>query len=173
MAAFVTSYIKTEGATVTRNADAATMTGTNFSSWYRADEGTLYMDTDRTGFTTVPGAVFDINDGTALNRLGIVVSALDKAQSISNVNNSVQANLTSTNDISSGKGVFAYKVNDFALSCNGAAVVTDTSGTLPVVTQMNIGRRADTGNQYTGTIKKIAFYGRRLSNAELQALTTV
>jgi hypothetical protein len=41
--AFPTSYIKTEASQVTRSADSASMTGTNFSEWYRQDEGTVYV----------------------------------------------------------------------------------------------------------------------------------
>jgi hypothetical protein len=37
--AFPTSYIPTVASQVTRAADSASMTGTNFSDWYRADEG--------------------------------------------------------------------------------------------------------------------------------------
>lgn len=40
--AFPTSYIPTVASTVTRSADNASMTGTNFSSWYNQTEGTLY-----------------------------------------------------------------------------------------------------------------------------------
>lgn len=39
---FVTSYIPTGGAAVTRTADIATMTDINFSDWYNKFQGTLY-----------------------------------------------------------------------------------------------------------------------------------
>jgi hypothetical protein len=66
----------------------------------------------------------------------------------------------------------AYKVNDFARSASGAAVVTDTSGTIPLVTQFSIGKNATNTEQPNGTIRKIAYYPRRLSNAELQGITS-
>jgi hypothetical protein len=40
---FPTSYIPTVASTVTRAAEVASMTGTNFSSWYRQDQGTIYQ----------------------------------------------------------------------------------------------------------------------------------
>jgi len=40
--AFPTSYIPTTSSTVTRAADAASMTGSNFSSWYNQSEGSLF-----------------------------------------------------------------------------------------------------------------------------------
>jgi hypothetical protein len=42
--AFPTSYIATTAATVTRNADAASMTGSNFTSWYNQGEGAVYTE---------------------------------------------------------------------------------------------------------------------------------
>ena len=39
--AFATSYIPTAASQVTRTADVATMTGTNFSSWYNATQGSF------------------------------------------------------------------------------------------------------------------------------------
>ena len=42
-----TSYIPTSGSAVTRSADNADMTGTNFSSWYNQSEGTIYLETDK------------------------------------------------------------------------------------------------------------------------------
>ena len=42
--AFPTSYIKTDASQVTRAADTASMTGTNFSSWFVQGEGTLLAE---------------------------------------------------------------------------------------------------------------------------------
>ena len=42
--AFPTSYIPTVASTVTRAADVASITGTNFSSWYNQSEGTYYAE---------------------------------------------------------------------------------------------------------------------------------
>jgi hypothetical protein len=41
--AFSTSYIQTTTATITRNADSASITGTNFSSWFNSNVGTFYV----------------------------------------------------------------------------------------------------------------------------------
>jgi hypothetical protein len=45
--ALPTSYIPTTASTVTRSTDLASMTGTNFSSWYNQSEGTIYLETDK------------------------------------------------------------------------------------------------------------------------------
>jgi len=46
LGAFGTSYVPTTTATVTRNADVATMTGTNFSEWFNASAGTFFINTN-------------------------------------------------------------------------------------------------------------------------------
>ncbi len=43
---FPTSYIPTTTAAATRSADVASITGSNFSSWYRQDEGTMLAEFD-------------------------------------------------------------------------------------------------------------------------------
>ena len=62
-----------------------------------------------------------------------------------------------------------YKVNDFAVSVNASTVGTDTSGIVPVVIKMDIGTY---DNIWNGHIKKIAYYPIRVTNAQLQALTS-
>ena len=69
--------------------------------------------------------------------------------------------------------IATYQVNDFQQASNGTLGTADTSGLVPVVSQMNIGsdylNAANT--MLNGTISKIAYYNSRLTNAQLQALT--
>jgi hypothetical protein len=60
--AFPTSFIATGVSQVTRAVDAASMTGTNFSSWYRAGEGTIYAEASSYASSGVP-SVCGISDG--------------------------------------------------------------------------------------------------------------
>ena len=166
--AFATSYIPTVASTVTRALDAASITGANFSDWFNAAEGTVYVEAsyavasnlgDR--FTT------QIDDGTASNRILTVVdiAAVD-------VGGVRQALIDGGAPVVGlpNKFAFAYKANDFAGSLNGGAVVTDTGGTVPTVNRMTIGSRG-ADSFFNGHIKDIRFYPTRLTNAELQALT--
>jgi hypothetical protein len=67
---------------------------------------------------------------------------------------------------------FAYKLNDFAFAANGSLAGTDTSGSVPQVNQLSIGYRLeDQSRSYNGHIKRIAYFPKRLSNTELQAIT--
>lgn len=66
-----------------------------------------------------------------------------------------------------------YKQNDFALWINGAEVLTDLSGITPTglnVLQFNTGAGGDI---FCGKCKDLRVYNTALTDAELQALTTL
>lgn len=168
--AFATSYIPTVASQVTRSADAASMTGANFSSWYRADEGTLYGEyTGSAGWALQFGVANNFNDRIALGTTSgnnFVVS------DSSGVNQATLGTYNGTQQ-TFAKVSGAYRVNDFACSVNGGVVATDTSGTVPNPIAANIGSRnsGTPAGFLNGTIKKIAYYPVRLANATLQSLT--
>lgn len=171
--AFPTSYIPTTSAQVTRVADSASMTGANFSSWYRQDEGTLYVEARlplyRDGQVTAC-----VSDGTNNNRMHIAQnnSPINLAYVI--VNGTSVANLTTTAPAlgSCNRTAFVYKSNDFAATVNGGAVITDGSGDAPSgISVLNIGAFKNNDYPICSAIKRLAYYPKRLSNAELQAIT--
>lgn len=175
--AFATSYIPTVASTVTRNADAASMTGTNFSSWYSAPEGTLYCELGSllsTSTTQVPG--FNVGDSNNRIELRPVGNAIGHARGVVQVNGSGQVDISITTLASTAarKVGLVYKVNDFYITGNGSTGgASSSSGTLPVVSQAQIGTAPYDANLKTnGTIKKIAYYPMRVTNAQLQALTS-
>jgi hypothetical protein len=173
--AFPTSYIPTVASQVTRSADTAVMTGTNFSSWYNQAEGTIFGQAVRFATGTTPSsAVFQIDDTSLNNRSAIFISAsgvsgAGSTASLTSVGGVTQANTTFTGSTIS-KIAYAYKTNDFATSFNASSPTLDTSGTLPVVTQARIGSNGS--GFYNGHIQCIAYYPQRLPNSQLQALTT-
>jgi hypothetical protein len=173
---FATSYIPTVASQVTRSLDLAIMTGTNFSSWYRADEGTLYAQASSNAPQGTNNRVLWIrNSATGLYDDAIVLDVRRGASNVSfNVRVSAvdQALLQPTTLLQENKAAFAYRRNDFAGSVNSSTVSTDTTGSVPVVNQMTIGWHSDNTN-LNGTIKKVAYYPARLQNSELQALTTI
>jgi len=69
---FATSYIPTSGSTVTRAADVASITGTNFSSWYNQGEGSLFAQYICNGGTVGAFAVWN-GAGNDLNYWSIGV----------------------------------------------------------------------------------------------------
>jgi hypothetical protein len=66
----------------------------------------------------------------------------------------------------------AFATNDIAACSNGGTVLTDATATVPTtnITTMAVGNWA--GNNYlNGWISSLSYYGARLPNATLQALT--
>ncbi len=171
--AFATSYIPTVASQVTRSADAASMTGTNFSSWYRADEGTMYAETVSPSPAT--GQTYLSADINAQTRMSMYTNAGAGSWFVRDSN--VTQALISSGSVTAGvsfKMAGAYKVNDFSAAAQGSLGTPDTSGVVPAVGAGSffIGSYS-LGAQLNGTVKKLAYYPARLTNAQLQALTTV
>jgi hypothetical protein len=169
-----TSYIATTSATVTRNADAASMTGSNFSSWFRQDEGTFFADWVASGAGTNRYILDAQQVASQGNRFDININTLNTVNLRTVVGGSAVASLTGgTYTVNTAaKIAFGYKVSDYASSFSGAAAVTaSTSGVLPTPDILYIGSLTGSSSM-NGTIKKIAYYPLRLTNANLQALTS-
>lgn len=173
-ASFATSYIPTVASQVTRAADNASMTGTNFSSWYNQNSGTMFVQYVVNGLN--PGganAPYGISDNTTSNSITSRTPNSQATNFAVRVGGVFQANLTSAT-VAIGavaKSAGAYALDDFKFSTNAAAVQTDTSGTLPIVTQMQIGGTTSSVSPLNGTISRIAFYPRVLADSELQGIT--
>jgi hypothetical protein len=175
-ATFATSYIPTVASTVTRSADVATMTGTDFSSWYNANEGTFVAayEASPNTFTTYLAASNGVvaqnsmhmdNDGAGNMR----VAYYSGSSAVALLSLGAIGTIGTVNRIAT-----AYKVNDFAASRNGGAVATDTAGAVPAsVNRLNIG--ADPSGAAVNVsnihIQKISYYNTRLLNTQLQTLT--
>jgi hypothetical protein len=182
--AFATSYIPTVASSVTRAADDASMTGANFSSWYNQAEGTLYAEAAASSFVPTAG-VFAIGDPTftfaTRNNTSIVFSPGDSGRIRSNVVvngvSSISGAPFYTPVVNAvAKAALTYKLNDLAASTNGLTAITSASGTVPVVTTASIGSLtaawSSAAQSLNGHLKKIAYYPSRLTNANLQALTS-
>jgi hypothetical protein len=172
--AFATSYIPTVASQVTRNADVASMTGTNFSGWYNQTEGTLVADMDSA--TNVSLSVYvstSINDGTVSNRIEtFTYSGRWGGRMFTAGANQFDLQQTSSYTANiPAKVALAYAANDFAVSVDGNTALTDTSGSVPTVNQLNIGTIINT-NYLNGHIRQIAYFNTRLPNAQLQTLSS-
>jgi len=175
--AFATSVIPTTNAAATRAADAASMTGANFSSWYRQDEGTLFTE-----FTPRASAgiqhLFAISDGSNNNRIQQFRSGTSIQSRI--VAAGVQTNpgnTTAALENVTSKAAMAYKVgtDQGASVLNGGVAATSSPAATPTVTTLALGQNHVIGNLeiLNGTIRKVAYYPKRLANDQLQGITTV
>lgn len=172
---FATSYIPTVASQVTRAADNASMTGSNFSTWYNAGEGTLYAEANPSqapssyGVVSMAAVLSDTANYTNAIRLERVSGS---ARVVQTVNSSSQVFTSSWSTGASGKLISGYKANDSAATFN-AATATSLSGNAPATASfLGIGGNGASTNPWNGTIKKIAYYPLRVTNAQLQALTS-
>ena len=171
--AFATSYIPTVASTVTRSADVATMTGTNFSGWYNQTQGTFVVGADVNGSSATNPALFGATDGTSNNRINPFASGANWI-GFAAAGGVTQAsvNVAGYSTAAPFRYAIAYAVNSFNAALNGVAGSEDTSGSVPVgLTQLAIGSLTAGSLVLNGHIRSIAYYNTRLPNAQLQALT--
>lgn len=169
---FASSFIPTAGTTVTRVADSAVMTSTNFSSWFNAVEGT-FVASASTDSTASNRGVYAASDGTNNNR--IYLSVTTAAQHLVVASGSTQADITIAGAISDNtvfRDAFAYRANDINGATNGVLGAADPASTLPAVNQFRLGARGDNTIRLDGRIRTIDYYPNRLTDAQLQALST-
>jgi hypothetical protein len=154
-ASFATSVIKTTSAAVTRNADVATMTGTNFSDWFNAPKGTFRVDFKSIISGNRP--VIAVDDNTANEAL--IIKTQGNAPTFEVVDGgSPQASVVA-GTVAANIAAFAYvsyDVNFFGIARPTARQV-DTIGTVPTVDRMRIGSD-QAGNFFSSLIQKIQFW---------------
>lgn len=172
--AFPTSYIPTVASQVTRAADAASMTGVNFSSWYRQDEGTIYVDWSIYQFVAGVSVRFTVSDGSTSNQLRARLAPSGSTQVRHDVTSAgVTSTLGSPGVLASiNKEAFAFAANNYAGVLNGGAASTSVSLTLPIASQITIGGGVAAVTPLNGHIRKLSYYPIRVTNTQLQALTS-
>jgi hypothetical protein len=169
---FATSFIPTAGTAVTRAADRVSMTGTDFSSWYNATEGTFVAEV--TAFAAGGQAIYSVDNGVATTRI-LAQSSLVTQTQFRVVDTADQANIVQTIVASTSDNVriaSAYKANNFATSTNGVAAGVDNVGTVPTgLNVFRIGQNVSNISQLCGCMRSISYYNTRLANSTLQVLT--
>jgi hypothetical protein len=160
---FVTSFIPTAATSVTRNADAVSMTGTNFSDWYNATESSVVI---QYGGQSSFGRAFTFSDGTASNQIWIEPAYTVRASAATQYTTSIPG-ITYP-----AKVGLVFKQNRFAAVANGGIVVSGASGNIPVVDRLFLGSNATgAGSFVNNTIAKFMYYPQALLNAEARAFS--
>jgi hypothetical protein len=175
---FPTSYIPTVAATVTRAADVASITGSNFSSWYNQTEGTLYLDSNQASITGTLRMV-SANNNTSSNRINLTRTSSSGGNInfvVTNAGTNQVAGLILKNSLVAGtsnKVAAGYKAADFGGSVNGLTPVTQSTGTVPSsLTQLTIANGDTLGvTPVNSTTKRLTYWPVRLSNEVLQRIT--
>ena len=174
---FPTSYIPTSGSTVTRSADVASITGTNFSSWYNQSEGSFYVKEDSINNSLDKYYIF-VSDGANNDRLWLskdsvrrhVFRVYDSANTLQVVSTSPV--LPTSPGLVSSQFVGAYFSGDSNSALNGSIVGASLNNTF-VRSGSNSAYLGSTpsGNFLNGHISRLTYYPKRLPDATLQVLT--
>ncbi len=170
--AVASSHIPTTTSTGSRAADSCVMTGTNFSSWFNATEGTLLAHAIRSRTSDI-GRIASVNDNTANESIQLAADTtgefivVDGGSTLATISpGTVTAN-------TAFKIAGAYKLNDVQAALGGTLGTADTAVTLPTVDRLMIGHQAGGSPVYlNGTISLLKYWPTRLTNAELQSITT-
>ena len=176
--AFPTSYIPTTTATVTRAADVASITGTNFSSWYNPNPQTWLIK------YKTPYVVSNVHNPTLINH-GTLAFQFDIAVRVQSSTTTllwddrtpetfVQSTFAGKNLLNGTYGLAIDLPGGNMSSAFNGSVVTDSFSAKAFAStgEMYIGTA--TGSSFTslnGTIARLAYYPVRLSDTQLQALT--
>ena len=172
-----TSYIPTVASTVTRAADSISKTGA--SALIGQTEGTIYAEVSFAGGLSIGQGriILSISDETDNNRVILFIdnNSLIIRGFIRASGTLVFDNGASFENVTIAKIAIAYKSGDYALYVNGSLAASGTTAFSFATTlnQVAIGQRHNFINQLNDHIKAAALLPTRLSNAQLEALTTI
>ena len=154
-----TSYIPTtSGSTVTRAKDDLEITGSDFTDFFNASEGTTYVEFTPDSDINIPH-IFEYYDASNSNsRMGAylttgkisyyVVAAADADEEMGNIN------IGSLN-----RFAVSYKLNDMLGSLNGASEVPETTVTMPTgIDNLQIGNDSTQTYSTTGRYRRIIYW---------------
>jgi hypothetical protein len=165
--AFETSYVPTTTVGVARNADIIQLATSSFP--WSATNGMLVVKARPLIANSLGGAV-SVNDGSGNEEIVLYRDASGNlVYQVEDGGANQLAPLDSTANASNATAftmAAAYKANDFALSAGGGAAQTDTGGTLPTVTTLEVGAN-QANNYFNGHIQWIKYVPRDVSDAEL------
>lgn len=176
--AFPTSYIPTSGNSVTRQIDNAYILNDNVPIRTGVSEYSFYLR----GRLINTSSIFGISRGL----VGMGDSVSNRIRIAHDSNGAVEIYSGNSLQVSFATGSFgtverkvalAVKKDDFALSLDGGTVLTDTSGNIPAdITTIGLGQSSYDAPpvSYPSTcyIKEFRIYPKRLTNAQLQLLTS-
>ena len=171
---FVSSYIPTSGATVTRAVEAAKIETSKFR--YSEPQGTFLVEVQTAQFGSDTPYIYSLNDNTSSNRIfqRIEDGATTRYTGVSG--NTTRWSIPTGSVQTSAaffKSATAYLVENIFVATDGGNTGSATSAVSPTgLLELDIGSsRNAQQNRLNGHIKQIQYFARRLDDATLIALT--
>jgi len=173
-ATYPTSYIPTEGSSVTRSAETAN--GAGNSSIFNDSEGVLFAEISALA-NDGTFRFITINDGNYTDRVAIAYTGSNNQLrgQVTVGGSDIYIKLQSITDATEFiKIAVKYKASDFAIWINGVEYQTQSSGSVfPSGTLDNLSfDNGSGGSDFYGKVKDLRVYDTALSDSELQALTS-
>ena len=167
---YPTSYIPTNGSTVTRLQDAAF--GSGSSDLINSTEGVLYAEI--AALNNTGGRWIALSNGTANERLSIAFEGNNIRLYIKNTSGLIwDYTYTSANIFNYNKIALKYKSGDYALWINGVEVSTDSNSNLTSgLNSLQFDNGGGVAN-FFGKTKCLAVFKEALTDEELECLTTI
>jgi hypothetical protein len=138
-------------------------------------EGTLFSEGFvPQGLSAFPALGAAFSDGTTSNRIiqYAFTNGLYGAINAGGPSQVSQSTLVVPTIGAQYKIATALKTDDVITAVDGTLTAQDTSATLPVVTQMKLLSNGGSGGLANSTIKKLAYWPKRLTDTLLEQLTT-
>ena len=171
---FVTSYIPTDGTTVTRAADVST-SALGVDSFYNQSEGTIFAECSINANPAGNAYVFNLRGSIAShNRIAAYINSSNRAGWIVTTNVVLQAGGNYSDHLvpNGGKFIIGYKLNDFAFDTSSGPIKTDSSGTpSSSINALTIAALGSSSSLLNGHISRLAYFPTRLPDATLQNIT--
>jgi len=170
-ASFPTSYIPTTTSTVTRAGDVASISGSNFSSWYRQNESSAFVDFTLNGVNTGNNFIYDFSNGTIDEEIFLNYQDSGNARWAARV-----ASVQVTQDQSGAglprfKHAFGMASNNYMAARDGILSTGSSQVGMPPNTSLRLGARFNDSVPSNGTIRRLTYWPVRLENNVLQAIT--
>jgi len=170
--AYATSYIPTLAASATRGADACSKTG--ISSLIGQTEGTLYFEGSASDLATFKRIAISSGSYTSSVYIDFRNDGSVVASSWASAGLVLYQAVTPSNPLTRNKYAIAYKSNDWAVYVNGTLAASQSTGAATFNSTLNTVEFALGGNDpFTGSANELLVFKTRLTNAEMQELTTL
>ena len=165
---YATSYIPTNGSTVTRNAE--TCNGAGDAATFNDSEGVLMAEISALADDGTSRRI-SISDGGISNRVSIEIDETADRLRLFIDSNSLQVNNIGLTNFTKICG--KYKANDYSLWVNGFELATlTTSSNVPSgLDRLNFDG-GNLGNDFYGNTKQLQYYNSALTDSELEKLTS-